>query len=60
MERIPKRKLKASQGDVRLGPENGRGRTQGGKNKALLALWPMRLCLLRSKSGKMAVDAMAL
>jgi hypothetical protein len=33
MERIPKRKLRGSQGDMRLGPKNGRGRTQGAKNK---------------------------
>jgi transcriptional regulator of met regulon len=37
MERIPKRKPRASQGDVRLGPENGRGRTQGAKNKGTSA-----------------------
>jgi transcriptional regulator of met regulon len=37
MERIPKRKLRASQGDVRLGLESGRGRTQGAKNKATSA-----------------------
>src|SRR5215469_6057368 len=37
MGRIPKRKLKASQGDLRLGPENGRGRTQGAKNKGTSA-----------------------
>ena len=38
MERIPKKsKPRASQGDVRLGPENGRGRTQGAKNKGTSA-----------------------
>ena len=38
MERIPRRRLRASQGDVRLRPKNGRGRTQGAKNKATSAL----------------------
>jgi hypothetical protein len=37
MERSTRRRLRASQGDVRLGPENGRGRTQGAKNKATSA-----------------------
>jgi hypothetical protein len=34
MERISRRRPRASQDDARLGPENGRGRTQDAKNKA--------------------------
>jgi transcriptional regulator of met regulon len=37
MERIPRRRPRASQGDARLGPENGPGRRQSAKNKATSA-----------------------
>jgi hypothetical protein len=37
MERISRRRPRASQDDARLGPENGRGRTQDANNKATSA-----------------------